>query len=449
MKYRNPLIVLLVLVIGGLALHQLLTSITETAKIKSVRVLNAALTQVQDELDLSHPSAPRDRDTPPTTADPCAVWRDLFTRLRPIRQAFKNGLPPAALVVAQVRWGEKEYDGLTEDDLETLAAFVAENDPLIEDIRIIAADSTSVCRFGPVCEQDFYWLCDDLLSTDMLYRRAVGEFEVVVRDVIGLCTISQADPFIDYPFLMHRGTQQCLRDAIESGTIDDAAWSTLLRQLTVCRDHQQFVDGWSFTVQDCLKWYDDPPAHMATRDPDSQFWFLLAVGYRYGATPLMNHHVTRFSDVMADLLPLAPLPYYEIAGDLHEIANRYDIVPPWELPPITDPGWWLVSTLVHERFDGRAGVEAEIDLARIAINLERFHREHGQYPDTLEPLAADFGGELPLNPYLGQPYRYELDPGIYRLWYEYELTNQDGTTERWLSRWPGEGERLDPAQSQD
>jgi hypothetical protein len=76
-------------------------------------------------------------------------------------------------------------------------------------------------------------------------------------------------------------------------------------------------------------------------------------------------------------------------------------------------GRGLGDSLPHTIIRGQTG----LDQARLAAALELHHRTTGQYPETLETVAAHFPGGLPVDPATGEPYRYERhEEGTYRLW---------------------------------
>lgn len=52
--------------------------------------------------------------------------------------------------------------------------------------------------------------------------------------------------------------------------------------------------------------------------------------------------------------------------------------------------------------------QTQVNEARIACRLERYRLAHGVYPDTLNALVPDYGGELPRDVMNGQPYHYKL-----------------------------------------
>ncbi len=55
-----------------------------------------------------------------------------------------------------------------------------------------------------------------------------------------------------------------------------------------------------------------------------------------------------------------------------------------------------------------AQVATRIDLARIAIALELYHRKHGQYPGTLAPLAPSYLDTIPRDLITGDPLHYRI-----------------------------------------
>jgi hypothetical protein len=48
-----------------------------------------------------------------------------------------------------------------------------------------------------------------------------------------------------------------------------------------------------------------------------------------------------------------------------------------------------------------------IDLMRIGLAVEAHYATHGKYPATLDVVAADLGGTVPLDPLTGHPYLYQ------------------------------------------
>ncbi len=80
----------------------------------------------------------------------------------------------------------------------------------------------------------------------------------------------------------------------------------------------------------------------------------------------------------------------------------------------TEPGLWPISPFFEITAPGmiRAGTTwyqkwAQFDNLLIAIALELYRNDHGQYPDRLEQLVPDYMDRLPRDPFNGKPYLYK------------------------------------------
>ncbi len=70
--------------------------------------------------------------------------------------------------------------------------------------------------------------------------------------------------------------------------------------------------------------------------------------------------------------------------------------------------------------------QAQIDLAKIGVAIERYRLAHGQLPDSLNDLTPDLMKSLPIDPFSGKPYIYrKLEPG-----YVVYSVGEDGTDAR-------------------
>lgn len=64
-----------------------------------------------------------------------------------------------------------------------------------------------------------------------------------------------------------------------------------------------------------------------------------------------------------------------------------------------------------------ARAESLVDLARVAIALERYHLAHGNFPQTLDALAPQFLAKVPHDLITGEPLKYSIAPdGNYSLY---------------------------------
>lgn len=70
--------------------------------------------------------------------------------------------------------------------------------------------------------------------------------------------------------------------------------------------------------------------------------------------------------------------------------------------------WSFEHNISVDKF---AHAQTAIDLARVAIALERYRIAHGDYPETLAPLTPQFIGTLPHDVINGQPLHYRRSAG--------------------------------------
>jgi len=301
------------------------------------------------------------------------------------------------------------------------------------------------CRFDSYKDTNYHWYFDSLLCGNILLNTARGNHADVPLDLAALMKMCDADAYIDYPFVMGRAMENCLDEALRSGVVPDATWQLLLDQLAESRAHSIFLEDWNRSASVWLEWYENLPASGSEITNPPVIGQILGWGYSYAGTPLLNYNMDRYSDVMDQLLEVAPLPYFEAKPELTRIREEYDIPVPWELKPWEmEPGIWHIATLVHERFSGRAYVEAHIDMARLAILLEGERTRSGFYPASLEAVADGFGGRVPINPGTGEPFRYQREEEGFRLWYTSTYEDDNGVIHDAQTAWPGQWEDLGP-----
>lgn len=453
MKKRNVFMAAVVVLVLGVALQQLLSGLTEGERVASVQRLEKTIAEVQQRLPSASAPSPHARPqtaTPPEdfeTYNTCDAWEALFRVVLSREEELLSAVELAIEIAHDIGHSEKGRETATDAELEILREFVEGNADIIDQIRDVAVGTIPLCRFGGPNhhhQATSYDKCALWLSADMFYRYAVREFPETVRDLTALCRLSRNTFFIEY-YGFGNG-QRLVAEALESGLVDDACWQDLLDVLALCSGHQAFVDKWTYITQDCIDWYENPPSEFTEDHAGHPFAIVLGVGYRYGATPLRNYHSTWFNGVMGDLLPLTSLPFYQVEPKLPAIREEFDIRRMRDLPWVhQNLGTWVVSILFYDAFARQAYSEAELDLTRFAILLDRYHRAHGSYPTTLEAFADDFGGELPINPILGEPYGYLRNDESFRLWYEYIARPDDIPAGRRAVVWPGRRETIGPA----
>lgn len=349
-------------------------------------------------------------------------------------------------IVYQLAEDEPACD-LPEKDRAAIAQFSETYADLIGRVRNAALETEGVCHFGGIDhyhQQESYWLCKMLLMADTTHREAIGDYSAMMRDHIALCKLDRSAFFLSF-IEFHRPI--AVAEALAQGNIDDALWQAELDALTTCRNRQDFVDEWLYVAQDCNLWFENTLAEIMQDHPGDPVAPMLAIGYSYGMTPLRNYHQTWFNNVMNELLPLTALPLPELEFKLERIKEEYDIRRIRDLPFVQrNLGTFAASVLAYDELVLRAYSEAEVDLTRFAILLDRYRREHGVFPDTLDVFSEALGGELPANPILGNAYGYLHNDETYRLWYEYIARPEGTIPERRAVVWPSKRETLGPAE---
>lgn len=111
-------------------------------------------------------------------------------------------------------------------------------------------------------------------------------------------------------------------------------------------------------------------------------------------------------DYMGDCIAAAGLPRAERAARFNEIEARRQKLPKWHvLAHVLAPALSRTSIL-----DSRA--QADMDMARIALAIERYRLAKGKLPGQLTDLVPTYLTEVPIDPFDGQPIRYRLtEPG--------------------------------------
>lgn len=91
----------------------------------------------------------------------------------------------------------------------------------------------------------------------------------------------------------------------------------------------------------------------------------------------------------------------------------------WLAAHLPQGGAGLVNHYFHDIYlilaNGRAWEKAAFGGARIALALDLYRRDHGQYPDTLDALMPEYLDAIPGNPFDGKAFTYEAKDGDYTL----------------------------------
>ncbi len=165
------------------------------------------------------------------------------------------------------------------------------------------------------------------------------------------------------------------------------------------------------------------PAYLETLDriADPATFTRHMVSEAWNGWPAGESHSTRLQYTMQllkmgeltdrILVTLKDSPTTNVAADLqkieHEAIDLNFVL--YYYPPILIPAY---VRAVESYFD----IPICRDLSTIALSLRAYKIAQGSYPDDLEELVPRHVASLPVDPYLGVPYRYERIGDGFRLW---------------------------------
>jgi hypothetical protein len=135
------------------------------------------------------------------------------------------------------------------------------------------------------------------------------------------------------------------------------------------------------------------------RPSDPKDWLI-----RYPLRPWMTAYDAYITDCYTDMIELMKDPIY--TQRLEQGQFNKDHPAPWYLQgPLRSP-----NSIPHVQIP-RYGLRAEVFILQIACLLEDYREENGRYPDSLDILS-----DVPLDPYGGGPFHYQLKDGGYILY---------------------------------
>lgn len=114
--------------------------------------------------------------------------------------------------------------------------------------------------------------------------------------------------------------------------------------------------------------------------------------------------------LLGQLSELCARPYFEVKSELERIEAEGASL------SITLHSTRRSAQEAKQRAQAWATFQVQLDLFYIGLLLENEYAVHGVYPDTLGALEGATGSPLPIDPFTGEPYRYEPKDGYFHLY---------------------------------
>jgi len=324
------------------------------------------------------------------------------------------------------RWKEIEETVLkkppkewTADDWAQAKAFMDEARDLIHEIRRLAEMG------GPAYELDFskgYAIelphlaqlreLTRLLGTDALVQARQGDYGEAVEDFVAgmkLATGTLADEPILISQLVRIAMDGIVWVYAQDALPPEGISPELVRRLIEyagridCRD--SFADSFSGEGMFGLGMFEQMREGTAIPDlfPNRSTLENLGLNLYSSAfaRPWLNMDEEAFAETIGRLGDASRLPYYEAKPLLEQIQRDVE-----DLPRTRVLSREFLPSLTRA-VEAQARNEAQLDLLQMGLSIEQYHVRNGTYPTTLDAIASDVGGRVPVDPFTGQPYIYK------------------------------------------
>ncbi len=143
------------------------------------------------------------------------------------------------------------------------------------------------------------------------------------------------------------------------------------------------------------------------------------------AGPLVDRDECIFLETMTKASALLRLPYLDAMVAFADLKDEI----PQTVFSVADT---LARTAEHT-MTAQTGSIARLDLLRMGLSIERYRKSQGVYPKSLYDIAPILGTEIPMDPFMDEPYRYATDGDLFcfTAWARIsKMTVEDTTTGR-------------------
>ncbi len=343
-----------------------------------------------------------------TPSESVAAFASLFSRVKAL--------------TGTNRWIDlinKPLNEWTADDWAKAKAFMDEARDLVREIRRLAEMG------GPAYELDFsvgyatelphlaqLRELARLLRMDALVRGQQGDYGEAVEDIVAGMKLA-AGTLADEPLLISQlvriSMDTIVLQAAQDALPPEAISPELARRLIEyagridCRDG--FADSFSSEGMIGLDMFEHMRDGTAIPDLFPDRSTLEDLGLRlYGsalARPWLNMDEEAFAETIGRIGEAWGLPYYQAKPLMEQIEREVE-----DLPRTRVLSREYLPSLTRA-VEAQARNEAQLDLFQMGLSIEQYHARNGAYPTTLDAIASDVGGRVPVDPFTGQPYIYK------------------------------------------
>ncbi len=351
-----------------------------------------------------------------------AAWADLLGRTQLLRQEKEW---ESALTL--IRDG-KSWTWTSEERAE-VAKFMAAKMGLLDELRRLAEIG------GPVQALDFskgfhmelphlapLRFAARLLAADAALRASNGDYVGAVEDLTAAMKLANnvaQEPLLSSQlvrFAMDDIASSAIENVVTGGELSPELYRTLIAQAAAAAGREAFAQSFlgeatmgidtfgrirtgEYPLNEFRSFYhtESPEGPQELVDAALSMLYTSPAGQ-----PFMNLDEQTYTETMLQLSEAVQRPYYEAQPRIEALANETGGGLSF-LKPISNT---LVPSF-EGILDAQALHEARMGLMQVGLAVELYHAQNGQYPSSLEAVAPILAGNVPVDPFTGQPFVYQ------------------------------------------
>jgi hypothetical protein len=340
----------------------------------------------------------------------------------------------------------KEPREWTADERAEVADFMLASQGLVREIRSMAARGAPVYPLdlakGMLVELPHLAKlrsCARLLRHDAIVKAMQGNKAEAVEDIIAGMKLGDAlapEPVLVSQLVriaVYRIMYQVLQDCFDGADLSPELTRRLMMQIAQADNHGAFADALAGQGYTGLRAFSDIGrgsltyrAVLAMGGGNAGTWEF--IGQRLFARlcssplgkPLRNLDEASYADIMSLIARAAELPYYKAAQQRYAVQEKFAILP--RARAVTR----MQTPYLAHTYHNQARHEAMLDLAQLGLLIEQYKAKNGSLPATIDDIASELGGSVPVDPFTGGPYRYRPSGDTFLLYSVGRNLSDDG-----------------------